>query len=105
MRAAGVRTSLHVYSSSRPLSRHAMLSPLIICSIPCHLSHAFATLTPHAPVTLSRPEVGSSRNSNLGRVSNSMATHRRLRSPPLMPFFMGLPTMTLRTCASPTCMR
>lgn len=36
-----------------------------------------------APVTGSSPEVGSSRKSTRGRVSNSAAMHARLRSPPL----------------------
>lgn len=49
-----------------------------------------------APVTGSRPDVGSSRKSTRGRVSNSAAMHARLRSPPL-----SARTGVSARCASP----
>lgn len=52
-------------------------------------------------VTLSRPLVGSSRNSNNGWVNSSIATHKRFLSPPEIPFFKLFPTITLRTCDRP----
>jgi hypothetical protein len=54
-------------------------------------------------VTLSSPLVGSSRNSSSGLVSSSMATHSRLRSPPEMPFFSGVPTITSCALVRPIC--
>lgn len=45
-------------------------------------------------VKLSRPEVGSSRNSTRGEVMREMPMFTRLAWPPLMPFSSGLPIFT-----------
>lgn len=46
--------------------------------------------------TLSRPDVGESKNKSLGWVRSSMAMHRRLRSPPEIPLIKGVPTRVSR---------
>ena len=61
----------------------------------------FKALHTAKAVVLSRPEVGSSRKMSLGRLRSSMATHRRLRSPPEMPLRRVLPTMVLAQCPMP----
>lgn len=47
---------------------------------------------------LSKPLLGSSKNSSMGRVSSSMATHSRFLSPPLIPLRSGLPTRVCLRC-------
>mmetsp|Transcript_19761 Transcript_19761/g.22752 ORF Transcript_19761/g.22752 Transcript_19761/m.22752 type:complete len:101 (+) Transcript_19761:6-308(+) len=53
-------------------------------------------------VTESRPAVGSSRISRGGAESNARAMLTRLRCPPEMPCCVADPTITSRTCSSPT---
>lgn len=47
------------------------------------------------------PDVGSSKNIILGRLSSSMVMETRFLSPPEMPFFLVLPMMTSLQCEMP----
>ena len=64
--------------------------------------HSFFTtdITSFA-VKLSKPLVGSSRNSTEGSVISAMAMFRRLLCPPDRPFTIGLPTRTSRASHKP----
>ena len=67
------------------------------------LSHkSFKVLIKDRAVAESRPDVGSSRKSSLGRMSSSIATHKRFLSPPEMPLLRVSPTMTSRQYSIPT---
>jgi hypothetical protein len=63
---------------------------------------SFSVVIKDSAVVESRPEVGSSKNSNLGRVISSIATHKRFLSPPEIPLLRVSPTMTSRQYSMPT---
>ena len=63
---------------------------------------SFNVLINDSAVVESRPEVGSSKKSNLGRVMSSIATHRRFLSPPEIPLLRVSPTITSRQYSIPT---